>query len=310
MKRILCLALIGALLTLSAGYAEQAPASFLYLLQADTFAKTRSQAVEQLAACDRDWIVLDAVFSSTESWSRNDLDAIRSKRPSRKVIAYLSIGEAEDYRPYWRTMWFVNGKLTETAPPWLGASNPAWPGNYQVKYWHPAWQKIICDTIDEIFKAGFDGVYLDIVDGFETFELDGRKYIDNRLNPETKQSFRRDMVDWVKRIAKHARQIKPDAIIIPQNGAQLLEHDDFLAAIDAIGIEDLFTVGDKLQPASHSNYIVAYLKKLTAAQKPVLLIEYPTKAKRQELVRKKAREHGMIWLITDRQLTTPGESGR
>lgn len=310
MKRIACLALIGALLTLSAGYAEQTPASFLYLLQADTFAKTKSQAVEQLAACGRDWIVLDAVFSSTEPWQHADLDAIRNKRQNRKVIAYLSIGEAEDYRPYWQKTWFVNGRLTETAPPWLGAVNPAWPGNFQVKYWHPDWQKIICDTVDEIMKAGFDGIYLDIVDGFETFERDGHKYVDNRLNPETNQSYRRDMVDWVKRIARHARQIKPDAIITPQNGAQLLEYDDFVTTIDAIGIEDLFTVGDKLQPASHSNYIVAYLKKITAAQKPVLLIEYSTKTKRRELVRKKAREHGMIWLITDRQLTTPGESGR
>ncbi|GDX10473.1 hypothetical protein LBMAG57_22450 [Verrucomicrobiota bacterium] len=43
---------------------------------------------------------------------------------------------------------------------------------------------------------GFDGVYLDIVDGFETFEQVGKDYVDVRVNPETKQSYRRDMVEW------------------------------------------------------------------------------------------------------------------
>jgi len=43
-----------------------------------------------------------------------------------------------------------------------------------VKYWDKEWQQIIYGTpgayLDRILKAGFDGVYLDLVDAFEYFE--------------------------------------------------------------------------------------------------------------------------------------------
>ncbi len=207
-------------------YAESPPASFAYILQADAFAKTKSAAVGRLTTCGRDWIVLDAAFSSDTSWERADLDTIRSGYVGRKVIAYISIGEAEDYRPYWRKEWVSRGKLTAAAPAWLGAENPEWKGNYRVKYWQAAWQKLILASIDEAIAHGFDGVYLDIVDGFETFEQDGNQFLDGRVNPETRQSYRRDMVDWVKAISAHARARNPAALVIPQNGSQLVAHAD------------------------------------------------------------------------------------
>ncbi len=290
--------------------AESPPASFAYILQADSFAKTKSAATARLASCGRDWIVLDARFEAETPWQRAELDAIRHSQPGRKVIAYVSIGEAEDYRPYWRKEWGSKGKLTAAAPAWLGTENPEWKGNYRVKYWRPEWQKLILAAIDDAMTSGFDGVYLDIVDGFETFEKQGGQFIDNRVNAETKQSYRRDMVDWVKRIAARARAKNPAALVIPQNGSQLLAHADFLAAISAIGIEDLFTDGNKLQPKSHTNEVLGHLKMASAAHKPLLLIEYPKSADRQELTKKLAKDNGLVWLITDRELKTLGESGR
>lgn len=289
--------------------AESAPSSFAYILQAEAFAKTKPAAVERLAACGRDWIVLDAAFDEETSWERADLEAIRKGRPERKVVAYISIGEAEDYRPYWRKEWGMKGKLTPAAPAWLGTENPEWKGNYRVRYWHPDWQRLMLVSISDAMAHGFDGVYLDIVDGFETFKQDGEEFIDNRVNPETKQTYRRDMVDWVKAIAARARAKNPAALVIPQNASQLLEHADFLETISAIGIEDLFTEGNKLQPASHSSYVLGFLKKMADANKPVLVIEYPKTPQRQELSKKQARSNGLVWLITDRQLKTLGESG-
>jgi cysteinyl-tRNA synthetase, unknown class len=208
------------------------PASFAYVLQADSLAKSKAGAVARLATCDRDWIVLDASFSSDEPWTAADLAAIRAGRAGRKVIAYLSIGEAEDYRAYWQSSWRTN------APAFLLTENPEWKGNYRVKYWQAGWQRLILADVDKIMAAGFDGVYLDIVDGFETFEQDGNNFDDDRLNPETKQSYRRDMVDWVKAVAARARRMNPAALVIPQNGSQLLAHADFLGAVDAVGVED------------------------------------------------------------------------
>ena len=108
-------------------WAEPSPASFAYVLQADALTKSKSQAVSKLAACGRDWIVLDARFSSDEPWTTNDLSAIRAGKAGRKVIAYLSIGEAEDYRAYWKSAWRTN------PPTFLLGENPEWKGNYRVK---------------------------------------------------------------------------------------------------------------------------------------------------------------------------------
>ena len=59
-------------------------------------------------------------------------------------------------------------------PVWLEEENPNWPGNYKVKYWDPEWQSIIFGSenayLDAILAVNFDGVYLDIIDGFEYFE--------------------------------------------------------------------------------------------------------------------------------------------
>ena len=159
-------------------------------------------------------------------------------------------------------------------------------------------------------ERGFDGVYLDIVDGFETFEQEGKEFIEDRVNPETHQSYRRDMVDWVKAIAARVRAKNPASLVIPQNGSQLVEHPDFLEIISAISIEDLFTNGNKIQPKSHTNEVLDDLRKIVSANKPALLVEYPKLQERQALTKKLAVENGLVWLITDRQLKTLGESGK
>ncbi len=281
------------------------PASFAYVLQGDSLAKSKTEAVAQLAACGRDWLVLDANFSSpSEPWSTDDIAAIRAGKPGRKVIAYLSIGEAGDYRDYWQHSWRTN------PPAFLLTENPQWKGDFRVKYWHADWQEIILTDVDKIMAAGFDGVYLDIVDGFEAFEQDGNNFIDDRLNPETKQTYRRDMVDWVKAVAARARAKNSAALVIPQNGTQLFTHADFLAVTDASGVEDLFTNGDKLQKSTGSNYRLQTLAPLLAAHKPVLDIEYPRKPERQAKAKELAAQHNFTWLITDRQLKTLGASGK
>jgi cysteinyl-tRNA synthetase, unknown class len=286
------------------------PASFTYVLQADRLAKTKVAAIEQLANCGRSWIVLDAAFDDTQPWQAADLQTIRSRMAVRKIIAYLSIGEAESYRWYWKKEWLKKGKPTALAPAWLGKENPDWKGNYQVKYWHAEWQTLMLQAVDEAMSRGFDGIYLDIVDGFETYEQDRGNYLENRLNPETKQSYRRDMVDWVKRIAERARTTLPEALVIPQNGSQLLRHADFVTTVSGIGLEDLFTDGDRLQPKSHTTEVLGDLDYLAGTGNPVMLTEYGKKATRKSTTMLGAKEQGIVWLLTGRNLDTLGQSGR
>ena len=51
--------------------------------------------------------------------------------------------------------------------------NENW-GSYKVKYWLESWHKIIysgeMSYLSQILNAGFDGVFLDVVDAFEYFE--------------------------------------------------------------------------------------------------------------------------------------------
>lgn len=289
------------------------PKNFAYVLQAENLGPTQGAAVERLTACGRDWIILDTSFNGGEDgrWTTNETAQIRAGQTGRKLLAYLSIGEAEDYRDYWKREWDAdrNGKPDAGAPAWLRGENPDWKGNYRVCYWQPAWQEIALHEVQRAMQQGFDGVYLDLVDAFETFEYDPRTkdWSDHRRNSESGNTYREDMIAWVKRIQACARLEKPDALVVPQNGAQLLEDTGFLATIDAIGIEDLFTNGNKIQKQKESDYTLGFLRKANAQGKPVLLIEYGTKPAAKQHAIAGAKQNNLILLLTDRHLKTLGE---
>lgn len=292
------LLLILSALTISAA----SPASFAYLLQADARHKTKAVAVDALRNSQRDWFIIDPVFGGDddERWSAADLQRIRAGHPERRVLAYLSIGEAEDYRPYWQKAW------KSRPPTWLRAENPEWKGNFKVAYWEDAWQRIILAEADRILATGFDGLYLDIVDGFEFFEQDGKKYLDHRPNPATGKTFRQDMIHWVTRIAHHTRATKPDFLIIPQNAAQLLASAAYRETVSGIGIEDLFTNGKKPQPRAATDYTLTFLNQLKPTGKPILIIDYAKKTPLANQARVAARRHGFIFHNSDRPLKTLG----
>lgn len=142
--------------------------NFLYVLDPGRF---RSQAdyLDALAATNYDVVIIDA-FYDDQALTAADVAALQTKANGgrRLVIAYMSIGEAEDYRYYWQAGWRPG------SPSWLDVENPDWAGNYKVRYWEQGWQDIILSGPDaylnRITAAGFDGVYLDLIDAFEYFE--------------------------------------------------------------------------------------------------------------------------------------------
>jgi cysteinyl-tRNA synthetase len=143
--------------------------NFLYLINTENYLK-KSFFINAVISTNYDLLIIDLFFTSTSEFSAGEVEELRAKANGgrRLVIAYLSIGEAETYRYYWQPGWYPGN------PAWLDAENPDWPGNFKVKYWNPEWQGIIFGNdnsyIKKILDAGFDGVYLDIVDGFEYFE--------------------------------------------------------------------------------------------------------------------------------------------
>ena len=291
-----------------------APRTFAYVLQADAFAASRAVAVQRLAACGRDGIVLDASFNGRTGgqWTAAEIRAIRAGKPGRRVLAYFSIGEAEDYRGYWRRAWDVNrdGRPDAGAPSWLLAENPDWEGNYKVRYWQKAWQRIILRQLDQAILAGFDGVYLDLVDAFEFFEYNPatRQWIDDRPNPETGRTYRQDMIAWVRRIATSSRSQRTGFLVVPQNGVQLLGTASYRRTIDAIGVEDLFTEGNRLQSRGHIAFALGFLQPFLRSGKPVWVIEYGTRPVALKRSLQGAKTYGFSLLLTDRELKTLGYS--
>ena len=143
--------------------------NFLYLLNNENF-DNKNAFVEAIAATNYDLVIMDLFFDDGTAFTAEEVERLKHKANGGKrlVVCYMSIGEVEDYRYYWQPSW------RRHAPVWLARENPSWPGNYKVRYWCPEWQNIICGTgdsyLNRILAAGFDGVYLDIVDAFEYFE--------------------------------------------------------------------------------------------------------------------------------------------
>lgn len=142
--------------------------NFLYLINPEGFA-SKQQFINAVTATNYDLVIID-LFLNNEQFSAAEIAQLRNKANGgqRLVICYMSIGEAEDYRYYWQDDW------NNAAPEWIAAENPDWPGNYKVKYWDDEWQGIIYrhpdSYLSKINNAGFNGVYLDIIDAFEYFE--------------------------------------------------------------------------------------------------------------------------------------------
>jgi cysteinyl-tRNA synthetase len=237
-----------ALLVSASAHAQ----SFLYQLQ--------NINVTNAAASSYAWIVTDYSHdgSGAGELTSNEVATLKSAG-TKTVLAYLSIGEAEDYRFYWNPSW-----LKSNRPAWLGPVNPSWRGNYEVKYWDPTWQAIVQSYLDRILAQDFDGAYLDIVDGYEFWE-------------SQRPSAAQDMINFVQQLAGYARAKHPGFLIIPQNASPLVTNAGYLATISAIGAEDTWFNGDKRQKPADTTEVTGYLDLVRAAGKPVLSIDYVRK---------------------------------
>lgn len=221
--------------------------------------------------------------------SRADIARLQQKPDGtrRIVLAYMSIGEAEDYRFYWKWHWGYLWGLF--APSWRRGHNSAWQGNYAVRYWEADWQQIILGPdvsyMDRILKAGFDGVWLDKIDSSLERVAKGR--------PRARE----DMMAFVKRIGEQGRAASPGFLVVPQNGDELLTDAAYRATIDAIGKEDLL-FGEERDKAPNTAEIVeqrmSRLKLLTVEGKPVFAVEYLDKPDDIAVARQQLEAAGFV----------------
>ena len=112
-----------------------------------------------------DVVIIDAFYNDALLTSA-EVASLKTKLNGGKrlVIAYMSIGSAEKYRYYWKKDWGLHHPL------WLKKKYEGYEEEYWVKFWKDEWQEIIYGNDDsytkKLLNAGFDGAYLDNIEGF------------------------------------------------------------------------------------------------------------------------------------------------
>ena len=125
------------------------------------------------------------------------------------VVAYLSLGEVEPYRP-----WYDDGRVN---PDWILGENPNW-GSYYIDTTEAGWQALMVDIAGDYLAQGFDGIFMDTLDTVDLF-------------PETTPG----MIATVEAL----RKAYPQALLIQNRGFTVL--DATAPSIDALMFEDLST---------------------------------------------------------------------
>jgi len=200
--------LIFAVILLTAGCGKEGtpvyPESWVYWLQgADP---------DIISSMPFDLVVMDYSEDGTEKGEYTKRELHRITLKGKTVLAYVSVGEAEDYRFYWDEDWYSD------PPEWLGEENPEWEGNYAVRYWHEGWRRIVMEYLRRIVDAGFSGIYVDKVDAYE-YWADSLGTVEAALR----------MSSFLKEVADSCRVWSGGTcIVVPQNGLDLLLYDPSL----------------------------------------------------------------------------------
>ncbi len=192
--------------------------------------------LRQIIASDYDMVVIDPVVTEVNNEDYDIAGVVQALHDSGKlVIAYMDIGQAEDYRTYWLPGWRIGD------PPWIvGADPDGWSGNYPVAFWWDEWQTIWFDPghglLPLIMEAGFDGIYMDWVEA----------YADENVAALAEQEGVdpvQEMIGWVEAISSFTKAEREDFIVIAQNAAELVEYEGYLDLIDGIAQEAVWFDG-------------------------------------------------------------------
>jgi cysteinyl-tRNA synthetase, unknown class len=254
-------------------------------------------AVDALVASRYDLLVLEPTRtdrSSTEFDAAVMVKRLHASPASigertKLVVAYIDIGEAEDWRYYWTEDWVAPTDTERGTPDFMIHPDPdGWAGNFPVAFWDQRWKDIMIYNDDSMLQQalddGFDGIYMDWVEAYsdtaiiEAAELAG-------VDPIA------EMVNFIREIRDFARRQKPGFLIIPQNASELAETaNGYLDLIDAIGQEQIYfdgdadtiwsdaNSGDVRLPATGDGFSTEFyertLEPFIAAGKVVLCVDY------------------------------------
>jgi len=207
--------------------------TWLYLIDVNM----NSQTVNQILLSDYDMVVLDFIPSEKNNTDYPMADVVAQMQNAehpKKVIAYIDIGEAEEYRVYWEKNWEVGN------PTWIVGDDPdGWAENYPVAFWAGEWQAIWLENdgiLNQIIEAGFDGVYLDWVEAYSDENVVATAQIEG-INPALA------MIEFIRAISANIKDECEDCVVIAQNAAELVDYSEYTATIDGLAQEQVWFDG-------------------------------------------------------------------
>lgn len=287
----------------------------------------RRGAITALSKTDYPLLVLDPTNTEKGSENFNTTRMIKRLRrtPSGKrrvILAYVDIGEAEDYRTYWEDSWTPPSGDSPGNPDFILTTDPdGWSGNYPVAFWDRRWQSIWLGEkglIRRLAREGFDGVYLDWVEAYDNDSVRSAAAAAG-LKPA------REMVDFIRRLGRNGRRVKSDFLVVAQNAPYLIDRDSrYSRMIDGLGVEDTWYSGqadaawnsrrggdirNRGRGRWSTSRLIRQYKKYIRIGKPVFSIDYCLKQTNADRVYRDARLAGLRPLVTraalSRITTTP-----
>jgi uncharacterized protein (TIGR01370 family) len=126
--------------------------SFAYIIAC---CESWEQTINAIRNSSLDLLILN--YSPGQLITRTANDPLNSKL----IIGYIDIGEST---PLVTSTYFGG-----IPPSWFGLPTSGWESLYSVQFWNPQWKAVIHSQIDAQISAGYDGIFLDVVNGNENW---------------------------------------------------------------------------------------------------------------------------------------------
>lgn len=230
-----------------------------------------------------DWLVVDP---DNFSWERFD-EKFYIKNRKAKLIAYVSLGEIEPYRSYYK----------EIKKDWILGENKAWK-TYIADIRNKEYQKFLIEKVIKNLDR-FDGIFFDTLDSYQQV-----------LKPQEFKSYEDSMIDFLKEIRKKYS----NKTILVNRGFEIA--DKVVGIVDGFVAESLFYGIDvksmkyKKMSKEDTQWLLDKLSQIKNLGFIVIVIDYvdPKNKKLAKEVAQKIYQLGFIPYVADKNLQTVGTS--
>lgn len=259
-------------------------------LNIDNFAIVlRNPVALAIGASPFQMVIMDTEYVDKKERMSFTAKQIGDLKKNKSILAYLSIGEAEKFRSYWKDSWDGN------KPKWIGKESLHWKGVYAIRdVSNDTWEKIVRDRIDDIIAKGYSGVVLAGIPSYK-----------EQLSDKS----RTQMINFVIEMSQYAKAKKPGFTVFVMDSEELLANDTYMKAIDGIVKQNLYyswktngSTGPKNSDEDISKSL-EFLRKAKRSGKNVLVIEY-VQGKPWTEVKDDIRKEGFLGYSAPRQLSS------